>query len=278
MAKNSVIAISFAVILLILALTIAIRHQQRKSESASAIEGSQVKEKVDRPRRITRRASGAETEARKAGTPSVEQSGEGEFHIPEEVPTAQSSDDEIRHFLAWLSSLGNEKTTPHEVQMDVSDAEGSAVDYDKAQSMIESVIWDRWKKGYETYDVERYMSAIWEDEFFYTTDLGTPDDPSDDAILRGGQQERESANRVFNRFTEGIELNLSPRSDVEFLSDTIAMIKYDYEAKFRQIPTPESKFEMIYTSGDMVIIMEYRENEENAGEWRILEWFDHARK
>ncbi len=276
MAKNSVIAIGFTIILLLLALTIAIRHQQRKPESASVIEGAQAKAKVDRPRRITRQVSRAETETRKAGASSVEES--GEFHVPEEVPTAQSSDGEIRHFLAWLSSLGEEKITTDEAQMDASDAEGSAVDYDQAQSMIESVIRDRWKKGYETYDIETYMSAIWEDDFFYTTDLGTPDDPSDDAILRGGQQERESANRVFNRFSEGIELNLSPRSDVEFLSDTIAMIKYDYEAKFRQIPTPESKFEMIYTSGDMIIILEYRENREDAGEWRILEWFDHARK
>lgn len=273
MAKNSVIAISFAIILLVLALTIAIRHEQRKPESASVIEGSQAKEKVGRQRRITRQASGAKTREREAGTPSVE-----EFHIPEEVPTAQSSDDEIRHFLGWLSSLGEEKTTTDEAEVDASDAEGNAVDYDQAQSMIESVIRNRWKKGYETYDIETYMSAIWEDDFFYTTDLGTPDDPSDDAILRGGQQERESANRVFNRFTEGIELNLSSRSDVEFLSDTIAMIEYDYEAKFRQTPTPESKFEMIYTSGDMVIILEYRENREDAGQWRILEWFDHARK
>jgi hypothetical protein len=275
MAKNSVIAISFAIILLALALTIALRHQQRKPESASAIEVSQAKEKVDRPRRITRQASGAGTETRKAGASSVEES---EGHIPEEVPTAQSSDGEIRHFLAWLSSLGEEKSTTDEAETDASDAEGNAVDYEQAQSMIESVIRDRWEKGYETYDIGTYMSAIWEDDFFYTTDLGTPDDPSDDAILRGGQQERESANRVFNRFSEGIELNLSPRSDVEFLSDTIAMIKYDYEAKFRQIPTPESKFEMIYTSGDMVIILECRENASGADEWRILEWFDHARK
>jgi hypothetical protein len=276
MTKNSVIAISFVIILLVLALTIAIRHEQRKPENASVIEGSQTKEQIDRPRRITRQAAGAKTATRKAGTSSVEES--GEFHIPEEVPTAQSSDDEIRHFLGWLSSLGEEKTTTDEAEIDTSDAEGNAVDYDQAQSMIESVIRDRWKKGYETYDIETYMSAIWEDDFFYTTDLGTPDDPSDDAILRGGQQERESANRVFNRFTEGIELSLSSRSDVEFLSDTIAMVKYDYEAKFRQVPTPESRFEMIYTSGDMVIILEYRENREDAGEWRILEWFDHARK
>ncbi len=276
MAKNSVIATGFAIVLLVLALTITIRYQQRKSETASVIEDSQVKEKVDRTRRIIRRPFGAGTETWKPGASTVEES--GEFHIPEEVPTAQSSDDEIRNFLAWLSSLGNEKTTTDEAQMDASGAEGNVADYDEAQSMIESVIWDRWKKGYETYDIETYMSAIWEDDFFYTTDLGTPDDPSDDAILRGGQQERESANRVFNRFTEGIELSLSPRSDVEFLSNTIAMVKYDYEARFRQVPTPESRFEMIYTSGDMVIILEYRGNREDAGEWRILEWFDHARK
>jgi hypothetical protein len=60
------------------------------------------------------------------------------------------------------------------------------------------------------------------------------------------------------------------------LSDTIAIVEYDYEAKFSQIPTPESKFEAFYAPGNMVIILERRENPEGMNEWRILEWYDYA--
>jgi len=136
---------------------------------------------------------------------------------------------------------------------------------------------EQFEKGYETFDVDLYMSSIWEDDFFYTTDNGTPDDPSDDIIFRGGQQERAGAIRVFNNYTD-IELNLSPRSDIEFLRDTIAMLEYDYEAKFLQLPSPEDKSEANLCSGTMILILEYRENPDQVCEWRILEWYDYAKE
>ena len=160
---------------------------------------------------------------------------------------------------------------------DVEDEHELEMDYDAERAQIESVILDKYKKGYETYDVGRYMSSIWEDDFFYTADNGTPDDPSDDIIFRGGQREREGTIRVFNKFTD-IELNLSPRSDIEFLSDTIAMAEYDYEVKFFKPPSPEDKLAAFYASGTMILILEYRENPDGIGEWRILEWYDYAKK
>jgi hypothetical protein len=122
------------------------------------------------------------------------------------------------------------------------------------------------------------MSSIWEDDFFYTSDIGTPDDPSDDIIFRGGQQEREAAIRVFRTWNKNIELNLYPKSDIEFLSDTIAMAEYDYEAKFFKPPAPEDQLEAFYAPGTMILILENRENPDGIGEWRILEWYDYGKK
>lgn len=244
-------------------------------QSATVAKGAQAKGQARRitAPRFVKRASGT-VKKMPEEEPDTEALKAEETTIPEEVPTAQSSDDEIRDFLAWLSSLdaGN---TSEETEMYDSEAEGNEIDYEKEKSLVNSVIWDKWKRGYESCDVELYMSAIWEDDYFYTSDTGTPDDPSDDIIFRGGQQERESAARVFSQYADNIELNLFPRSDVEFLSDTIAMAEYDYELKISQMAA-ESKFEAFYAPGNMVIILERREDSEGMSEWRILEWYDYA--
>ncbi len=122
------------------------------------------------------------------------------------------------------------------------------------------------------------MSSIWEDDFFYTSDIGTPNDPSDDIIFRGGQQERESAIKVFSAWSKNIELNYSLSSDIEFLSDTIAMVECDYEAIFSRPSSPEVKLVTTVCPGTMILILEYRENFDGIGEWRILEWYDYAAK
>ena len=132
--------------------------------------------------------------------------------VPERVPTAQSSDDEIKGFSAWLSlSLEREDTVEETEQEDFNtadDREDDQTDYDRERSRIESVIWEQWKDGLESYSIKRYMSAIWEDDFFYISDLGTPDNPDDDIVFRGGYEEREGASRMFNAM-ESIDLNLS---------------------------------------------------------------------
>jgi len=220
------------------------------------------------------RASPTITKASNAEAPQPE-----EIPIPEEVPTAQNSDDEIRAFLDWLLSLREDTFGKTEIDnADVEYEHELEIDYDREISLIERVIFAQYKKGYETYDVELYMSSIWEDDFFYTSDVGTPEDTSDDIIFRGGGQEREASIRIFSMWSKNIELNLSPRSDIEFLNDTIAMVEYDYEAMFSRPPSPEVKFGTFYTSGTMILIFEYRENPDRTGEWRILEWYDHAKK
>ena len=186
--------------------------------------------------------------------------------VPESVPTAQSDDAEIKEFQAWLSSVLEQEDTVAEVEQEDSSAEVDEVDYDLERSVIESVIANRWENGLESYDIEGYMSAIWEDEFFYVSDVGTPDTPDDDMIFRGGQQEREGTLKMFEQ-TQKIDLNLYKNGDIEFLSETLAMVDYDYDLRLdypaHGVGNP---------SGRMIFILEQRDNEE----WRILEWYDYA--
>ena len=194
--------------------------------------------------------------------------------VPEKVPTAQSTDDEIRDFIAWLSSLEREDTIDETEQVDFNeenDAEDDEIDYDRYKSQIESVVREQWKNGLETYDIERYMSAIWEDDFFYASDLGTPDNPDDDLVFRSGYEEREGTSKMFNAM-ESIDLNLSQHGNIEFLNETLAMIDYDYNMTLVQ----RASGEISYPSGRMIFILELRENAEYTSEWRILEWYDYA--
>lgn len=220
-------------------------------------------------KRTPRTATKTQQEEANINLPEVETT-----PVPETVPTAQSDDDEIRDFIAWLSTLEREGTMEGIEREDVNednDAREDEIDYNRYKSQIESVIWAQWKNGLETYDIERYMSAIWEDDFFYTSDLGTPDNPDDDLIFRGGQQEREGTSGIFNAM-ESIDLNLSQRGNIEFLDETLAMVEYDYDLKFVQ----HGSGEVSYPSGHMFFILELRENAEYTIEWRILEWYDFA--
>ncbi len=189
--------------------------------------------------------------------------------VPKTVPTAQSSNAEIRAFQAWLSSILAEEDTLEETEQEDSNAEAAEndeIDYDLETSHIKFTIEDQWKNSLETYDIEGYMSAIWEDSFFYFSDVGTPDNPDDDLIFRSGQQEREAALNMFNTL-DGIALNLYRNGDIEFLSDTVAIADYDYGLKL---------FSPVYgkssPSGRMIFVLELREGED----WRILEWYDYA--
>ena len=207
------------------------------------------------------------TKIQQEGT-NPESSKIGTLPVPENVPTAQSEDAEIREFQAWLSSgLEQEVNDPVEETEQVDPTvEDNEIDYDLERSVIKSVIQEQWRNGLETYDIQAYMAAIWENNFFYISDMGTPDNPDDDMIFRGGQHEREGTLKMFEA-TQNIELNLYNNGDIEFLSDTLAMADYDYDLRLDSKQGGQSN-----PSGRMVFILELREN----GEWRILEWYDYA--
>ncbi|MYE89739.1 hypothetical protein F4X33_12165, partial [Candidatus Poribacteria bacterium] len=180
--------------------------------------------------------------------------------VPERVPTAQSSDDEIKEFAAWLSlSLEREDTVEEIEQEDFNtenDAEDNQIDYPQERARVESVIWEQWKDGLESRNIERYMSGIWGGDFFYISDLGTPNNPDDDIVFRGGYEEREGTSKMFDRM-ESIDLNLSQHGDVDFLNEKLAMVDFDYEMTLVQGDSGE----VSYPSGRMIFILELREDE-----------------
>ena len=194
------------------------------------------------------------------GSPEIETT-----PVPETVPTTQSSNDDIREFQAWLFSTLEQSGTLEEIEPGAFTAEDDKIDYDLEKSVIKSVIEEQWQNSLESYDIEGYMSAIWEDDFFYISDMGTPDNPDDDLIFRSGLQEREGTLKMFDTH-HNIELNLFENRDIDFLSKTLAIADYDYGLELA------STHGVSYPSGRMVFILELREN----GEWRILEWYDYA--
>ena len=248
-----------------------IGFQMLKIQS-SDMEEAQLIIKVVKPegRRITmppfvKRASETETKTQHENT-NPESPELGTPPVPENVPTVQSSDDEIKEFQAWLSTTFEQESTIEKREPTDFSTEDEAIDYDLEKSAIKAVVEEQWQNSLETYDIQGYMSAIWADNFFYASDMGTPDNPDDDMIFRGGQQEREGTLKMFS-VTQSIELNLYKNRDIEFLSDTLAMADYDYDLRLGLTHGAQSN-----PSGRMVFILEFREN----GEWRILEWYDYA--
>ena len=185
--------------------------------------------------------------------------------VPERVPTAHNSDDEIREFQAWLFSILEAEDPLEEIEQEDPNIEDDEIDYDLEKSVINSVIEEQWRNSFETHDIEGYMSAIWEDDFFYVSDMDTPNNLSDDIIFRGGSAEREGALRMFDA-NHTIALNLSKNRDIEFLSETLAIVDYDYDLKLASTAGGVSN-----PSGRMIFVLELRE----SGEWRILEWYDY---
>ena len=195
----------------------------------------------------------------------VESGAAGMSSAPENVPTAHNEDSEIKEFQAWLSSILEQDESVKEVEPKEINIEENGMDYAQEKSKIVSVIELQWRNAFEAYDIEGYMSAVWEDDFFYISDMGTPNNMDDDVIFRGGQEERQSALRIFNNARD-IKMDLSKNGDVEFLSETLAMVEYNYGVRFT-FEGSES-----YPSGRMVFVLEHREE----GGWRILEWYDYA--
>ena len=185
--------------------------------------------------------------------------------VPERVPTAQSTDAEIREFQAWLFSTLEAEDPLAEKEQENPNVEDDEIDYDLEKSVINSVIEEQWRNSFEMHDIEGYMSAIWEDDFFYVSDMDTPNNLGDDIIFRGGSAEREGALRMFDAY-QTIDLNLSKNRDTEFLSETLAIVDYDYDLKLASTAGGVSN-----PSGRMIFVLELR----GSGEWRILEWYDY---
>ena len=140
---------------------------------------------------------------------------------------------------------------------------------------ISAVLRDRWKQGYETEDLELYMSSFWEKGYFYWSDMATDNNVEDDVIFDSWEEERDSAIRVFKNY-RNIELEISEPPEVKILNDdkTKAEVRNHYKIQF-YVPEGTSLpggYEAYYAEGDNIFIFELRDSENGQTEWRITEW------
>jgi hypothetical protein len=140
---------------------------------------------------------------------------------------------------------------------------------------ISSVLRDRWKQGYETEDLELYMSSFWRDGYFYWSDMATDNKVDDDVIFDNLDEERDSAIRVFKNY-RNIELEISEPPEVKIIDDnrTKAEVRNHFKIQF-YVPEGTSLpggYEAYYAEGDNTFIFDYRDNGKGQKEWRITEW------
>ncbi len=144
---------------------------------------------------------------------------------------------------------------------------------------INTVLRDRWQKGYMTEDVDLYMTAYWADGFLYVSDLGTDLVTTDDVTFDDISLEREAAIRVFDRFQD-IEIEISEPPEIQPLNEE--KTRYEVRNHYRiQLIVAQGSlpggFTGAFAEGDSVFIFEKRFNPDtNQDEWRILEWHDEA--
>ena len=133
-----------------------------------------------------------------------------------------------------------------------------------------------WREGYQNEDLDRYMSTYWADGFLYVSDMGT-DDKTDDIVFNDIQEEREAAQRLFDRFQD-IEIELSEPPEIQLNADrTRAAVRnhYKIQASVADGGSLEGGHTGWYSEGDNTFIFELRTNKDSGEqEWRITEWHD----
>ncbi len=136
-----------------------------------------------------------------------------------------------------------------------------------------------WREGYQSEDLDRYMSAFWEDGFLYVSDMGTDADKTDDVIFDDIRDERDSAQRVFARFQD-IEIELSEPPEIQLNADrTRAEVKNHYRIQgfVADGDSLEGGFTGWFAEGNNIFTFELRTSKDSdTQEWRITEWRDEA--
>ena len=133
---------------------------------------------------------------------------------------------------------------------------------------------DRWRQGYETEDVDSYISTFWEEGFLYVSDWGTDGDKTDDLEFDDIRQERDAATRVFEKFQD-IEIELSVPPEMRMINEdgNQAEVRNHYRIQLfiSDGHSLEGGYSGVYAEGDNLFIFEKRNSE-----WRITEWRDES--
>ena len=147
------------------------------------------------------------------------------------------------------------------------------------RAAISKILRERWKQGYETEDVELYMSAYWPDGFLYVSDNGTDSDTGDDIIFSDIGAERESAIRIFRTFQD-IEIEISEPPKIQILNSerTEAEVRNHYKVQFivADGTSLEGGYTGLYAEGDSIFTFEFKKASNGKDEWRITKWKDEA--
>ena len=146
----------------------------------------------------------------------------------------------------------------------------------ETEQEIQRVIADRWQQGYVLEDLILYESAYWWEGFHYESDMGTPQDPSDDFTTDNLKDELESARVIFAQYQD-IKIEVS-EPVVTVMNDTEAMVKNHYKIQgFAEGSVlTDGKRAGWYAEGDNEFTFEQRKAESGAQEWRIAQWHDRA--
>ena len=132
----------------------------------------------------------------------------------------------------------------------------------EVQSVVEGFLQD----AFNARDADAYVAAL-DDDFRYTYDAGTPDDPDDDRSYRGRGYETIGIHRVFDRFTN-IESELSTPRDFQLLRQEAAQVTYDYDIALRN--TRETR----RVGGTATFLVMRGGASGDSDDWRIVEWYD----
>ena len=131
--------------------------------------------------------------------------------------------------------------------------------------------------SYETEDVDLYISVFWADGFRYVSDMGTPNNTTDDVRFDDIREERESAIRVFSLYRK-LQIDLTIPLEVEWNeSRTRAEVRTHYEitAFVADGVSLEGGHDGWYAEGVFLFVLEKRPDWRRCV-WRITEWFDKA--
>jgi len=145
---------------------------------------------------------------------------------------------------------------------------------DQTVAEINAVLTDKLKRGYETEDLELYMSSFWDEGYFYWSDMAT-DDVGDDVVFEHWEQERDSAIAVFRDY-RNIQLGISEPPEVNILNEggTKAAVRNHYRIRLH-IPEGTSLpggYQSCCAEGDNIFLFDLKDNGNGQQEWRITEW------
>ena len=156
---------------------------------------------------------------------------------------------------------------------------GSVTKVQSKELVLINQVLKNWREGYQSEDLDMYMSAFWEDGFLYVSDMGTIDDKTDDVIFDDIRAERDSAKHVFDRFQD-IEIELSEPPEIQLNTDrTRAEVRNHYRIQgfVADGDSLEGGYTGWFAEGNNIFTFELRTDEGSGKqEWRITEWKDEA--